>query len=183
MARSLRPIEAAIVCETERLRLRCLCEGDAAFILELLNDADFLRYIGDRQVRTEEDAVRYIRGGPAVSYERYGFGLWRVELMEDSAPVGICGLLKRDALPDVDIGFATLPRFRSRGYTLESAEAVMRWGRERLGLRRIVAITAPDNHASMGVLGKLGFLFERMIRLPGEARDCCLFGSTGHSTR
>jgi RimJ/RimL family protein N-acetyltransferase len=179
MARLRRPTEASIVGETERLRLRRLCERDATFIVELLNDPDFLRYIGDRQVRTEEDAVQYILGGPIVSYERYGFGLWRVERMEDSTPIGICGLLKREALSDVDIGFATLPRFRSQGYTFESAATVMRWGRERLGIRRIVAITAPDNHASKHVLGKLGLAFERMIRLPGETRDCCLFAPTG----
>jgi RimJ/RimL family protein N-acetyltransferase len=179
MARLHRPTEASIVGETERLRLRRLCERDAAFIVELLNDPDFLRYIGDRQVRTEEDAVRYILGGPIVSYERYGFGLWRVERTEDSEPIGICGLLKREALADVDIGFATLPRFRSQGYTFESATTVMRWGKERLGIRRIVAITAPDNHASIRVLGKLGLAYERTIRLPGETRDCCLFAPTG----
>jgi RimJ/RimL family protein N-acetyltransferase len=167
-----------IVCETDRLRLRHLRSQDAAFIVELLNDPDFLRHIGDRRVRTEEDAVRYILEGPAVSFGRYGFGLCLVERREDSIPVGICGLLKREALPDVDIGFATLPRFRLQGYTFESAAATLRWGKERLGLTRIIAITAPDNHASMRVLGKLGLAFERMIRLPGETRECCLFGPT-----
>ena len=176
MARSLPPTEATVVCETDRLRLRHLSERDAAFMVELLNDPDFLRYIGDRQVRTEEDAIRYILAGPVISYERNGFGLCRVERKQDSVAIGICGLLKREALADVDIGFATLPRFRLQGYTFESAAAVMRWGRERLGIGRIVAITAPDNHASKHVLGRLGLAFERMIRLPGEARDCCLFG-------
>ena len=166
------------VLETERLNLRRLNAGDAAFILELLNDPSFLRYIGDRGVRTREDAVRYILEGPVDSYARHGFGLWLVELKDSAAtPAGICGLVKRDTLPDADIGYAFLPRFRSRGYAYESAAAVMRYASGALGLRRVLAITNPDNVGSIKVLEKIGLKFERLVRLAKDAPEIMLFAS------
>ena len=164
-----------IVCETARLRLRRLRCEDAAFILELLNDPDFLQNVGDRQVRSLADAERYILTGPVASYERWGFGLYLMEIRSTGAPAGICGLLRRDGLEDPDIGFALLPRFRGAGYALEAAIAALRYGREVLGLARIVAITAPENHSSMQVLGRLGLKFDRMIQLPGVAGESRLF--------
>lgn len=159
-----------IVLETQRLRLSKLSTADAPFIVELLNDEAFLRYIGDRGVRNVDDACRYIITGPIAMYEAHGFGLWKVELKETGEPVGMCGLLKRDTLPDVDIGFAFLPRFRSRGYGLEAAAAVMDYGRRVVGLRRIVAITSLDNESSASLLGKIGFQFERRME-HGEKRE------------
>lgn len=138
---------------------------DAEFIVELLNDAAFLRFIGDKGVRTTDDARRYILTGPIESYERHGFGLWLVELKGSETPIGMCGLLQRDTLSDVDIGFAFLPSYRSRGYALESAAAVMDYGRKVLGLKRIVAIANEDNAGSIRVLEKIGMSFDRMIRL------------------
>jgi len=170
-----------IVCETERLRLRHLLDADAPFILELLNEPDFIRNIGDRKVRTLEDARGYIQHGPQVSYGKHGFGLFLVELKESGAPIGICGLLKRDYLDDIDVGFALREAYRGRGYAFEAAAAAMRHGRESLGIGRIVAITAPDNHASMGLLRKLGLEFERMLRLPDQTRDTRLFTPTERS--
>jgi [ribosomal protein S5]-alanine N-acetyltransferase len=164
-----------IVCETERLRLRHLLDSDAAFILALLNEPDFIRNIGDREVRTLEDARRYIQHGPMVSYSQHGFGLFLVELRESGAPIGICGLLKRDYLDDVDVGFALLESCRGKGYALEAAQAAMRHGQEDLGISRIVAITAPDNDASMKVLRKLGLEFERTFRIADQLRDTRLF--------
>jgi [ribosomal protein S5]-alanine N-acetyltransferase len=164
-----------IVCETQRLRLRHLSPVDAPFILELLNDPEFIRNIGDRQVRTLDDARLYILDGPVASYEHSGFGLYRVEMKDTSVPIGICGLLKRDYLEDVDVGFALLAPFRGAGFAFEAAAAVLRLGRETLGLERIVAITAPDNDGSIKVLRRLGLEFERMIRVPGEDRDTRLF--------
>jgi RimJ/RimL family protein N-acetyltransferase len=164
-----------IVCETARLRLRHLIETDASFILELLNEPDFIRNIGDREVRTLDAARRYIQHGPVASYSRHGFGLFLVELQDTAAPIGICGLLKRDYLDDVDVGFALRESFRGKGYAFEAASAAMRHGREVLGLGRIVAITSPDNHASMSVLRRLGLEFERMIRIPDQSRDTRLF--------
>ena len=164
-----------IVCETPRLRLRHLNDADAAFILELLNEPDFIRNIGDREVRTLDDARRYIQHGPVASYNQHGFGLWLVELQNTAAPIGICGLLKRDYLNDVDVGFALRESFRGKGYAFEAASAVMQLGKRVLGLERIVAITSPDNHASMSVLRKLGLEFERTVRIPDQSRDTRLF--------
>jgi [ribosomal protein S5]-alanine N-acetyltransferase len=163
--------------ETERLILRRLDEGDAAFILELLNGEAFQRNIGDKGVRTVEDAVRYILEGPVESYARHGFGLWLVELKETGTPAGICGLVKRDALPDADIGYAFLPRFWSRGYAYESAAAVLAYASHALGLRRVLAITNPDNPGSIKVLEKIGLKFERLVRLSDDAPEIMLFAS------
>ena len=160
-----------IVCETPRLRLRHLDDTDAAFILELLNEPDFIRNIGDREVRTLDDARRYIQHGPVASYNQHGFGLWLVELQNTAAPIGICGLLKRDYLNDVDVGFALRECFRGKGYAFEAASAVLQLGKKALGLDRIVAITSPDNHASMSVLRKLGLEFERTVRIPEDRKS------------
>ena len=165
------------VLQTERLSLRKMSPDDAEFIVELLNDSAFLRFIGDKGVRTIEDARQYILTGPMDSYERHGFGLWLVELKGSRTPIGICGLLKRDTLPDVDIGFAFLPQYRSRGYAFESAAAVMNYGRGVLGLRRVVAITNEDNAGSIRVLEKIGMSFDRMIRLSDDGPEIRLLAS------
>jgi ribosomal-protein-alanine N-acetyltransferase len=164
-----------LVLETTRLTLRRLTPADAPFILELLNDPSFLRYIGDKGVRTREDAVGYITAGPIASYERHGFGLFLVELKEGRVPIGICGLLKRDWLEDVDVGFAFLPRFWSQGYARESASAVLDFGRDRWRLARILAITSPDNVASIGLLTKVGFRLDRVARWPDERSEIKVF--------
>ena len=164
--------------ETERLRLRRLDSGDAEFILRLVNDPEWLRYIGDRGVRSLADAERYIASGPAAMYERFGFGLLAVERKADSAPIGICGLLRREVLPDADIGFAFLPEFRGLGYAIESAAAVLAWARDVLGFPRLIAITAPDNRRSRALLEKIGLTFERTLRMPGEREDVAVFGVT-----
>jgi RimJ/RimL family protein N-acetyltransferase len=156
------------VCETERLRLRHLSGADAAFMLELLTDPDYIRNIADRGVRTVEDAERYILAGPAASYEKFGFGLYLVELKESLRAIGLCGLLRRDYHPDVEIGYAFVPAGRGQGYAMESATAVLGLARA-FGVERLVAVTAPDNHASVRVLEKLGFRFEGMVNLPGHA--------------
>ena len=163
------------VLETDRLILRWLSTDDAEFILELLNEPSFLRFIGDKGVRTLDDARNYILNGPVDMYNRLGFGLYLTVLKEGGVPIGICGLIKRDALEDVDIGFAFLPRFWARGYAYESASAVMTYGKVVLGLKCIVAITSPDNHASAKLLEKLGLQFERMVRLSEDAEEVRLF--------
>jgi RimJ/RimL family protein N-acetyltransferase len=167
-----------IVLHTERLVLRRLSAEDAQFILELLNQPSFLRYIGDKGVRNTADAINYIQTGPIASYERFGFGLFLVELKDTAVPTGICGLLKRDSLPDVDVGFAFLPDYCSRGYAFEAAAAVMNYGKEVLGLQRIVAITSLENEASIKLLEKLGMRFEGLIKLGEDQREVRLFGTT-----
>jgi len=166
-----------IVLETERLILRGLNAEDAPFILALLNEPSFLRYIGDKKVRTVQDAEQYILNGPAASYERHGFGLGLVELKETHTPIGICGLLKRDELPDPDIGFAFLPDFWNKGYAFESAAAVLQDARERLNLNRILAITDQDNEASIKLLQKLGFKIERLIKMSTDSTELFLLST------
>jgi RimJ/RimL family protein N-acetyltransferase len=167
------------VIETERLALRQLGPDDAEFIRELLNDADFLRFIGDRGVRTTDDARRYIAEGPSASYARHGFGLWLVERNDDRSPIGICGLLKRDTLPDADIGFAFLPPFRARGYAYESAAAVLAYGARQFGLTRVLAVVNPENTGSIRLLEKLGMRFDRMVRLSEAAPEIKMFVTGG----
>lgn len=164
------------ILETRRLVLRRLSDEDAPFIFELVNDESFLRYIGDRGVRTLDDAREYIQKGPMDSYRRFGFGLYLVQLKESGAPIGICGLLKREVLADVDLGFAFLREYRRKGYGFESAAAVLAYGRNVLGLKRIVAITDPDNDASAQLLEKLGLRFESMVTLTEDGVESKLFG-------
>jgi RimJ/RimL family protein N-acetyltransferase len=154
---------------TARLTLRRFTEEDAGFVLRLLNEPSFLHFIGDRGVRTLDDARRYLRDGPLASYERHGFGLYLVALAADSTPIGMCGLIQREELADVDVGFAFLPEHWSRGYAFEAAAAVVEEGKRTFGLERIAAITTPDNAGSIRVLEKLGLRYERRVRLdPGE---------------
>ncbi|KQL49083.1 hypothetical protein AN963_04730 [Brevibacillus choshinensis] len=164
-----------IVLETERLYLRYQTEDDAAFILELVNDPAWLQFIGDRGVRTLEDARSYIVNGAIRSYEKDGFGFYLVERKEDHALIGMCGLVKRDGLEDVDIGFAFLPAYRSQGYAHEAASAVMQYAIQTLGLTRVVAITTQDNHASGSLLEKIGLRFERLIQMPNDPEVLKLF--------
>jgi RimJ/RimL family protein N-acetyltransferase len=163
------------VLETERLSLRKLTVDDAEFILALLNEPSFLRYIGDKKVRNLDDARQYILNGPVASYERHGFGLNCVELRESHTPIGMCGLLKRDDLPDPDIGFALLPDFWNKGFAFEAAEAVLKDARERLQIQRILAITSLDNEASINLLQRLGFRFDRVVQLSPDGEQLRLF--------
>jgi RimJ/RimL family protein N-acetyltransferase len=154
--------------ETPRLLLRPLRSDDAPFIVELLNDAAFIRYIGDRGVRTLEQAHGYIVNGPIKSYEQFGFGLLCVQLKSDGMRLGMCGLVQRDYFPDPDIGFAFLPTFRSQGYACEAAQAVLGDGQQRLQLKRVVAIVQPDNSASLKLLRRLNFAIERRFKLSAD---------------
>ena len=164
-----------VILSTERLVIREMNDADASFILELLNDPSFIRNIGDRHVRTLDDARAYIRNGPVSSYERLGFGLWLAEL-RDRTPIGMCGLLKRDVLDDVDIGFAYLPAYRSMGYGFEAARGVLDHARDVLRLARVVAIVNANNEASARLLEKLGMTFERMVQPFPDEPPLKLFG-------
>lgn len=168
-----------IVEETERLILRRFAVDDAAFILALLNEPSFLRYIGDKRVRNLEDARQYILNGPVGSYERHGFGIYLVELRETHTPIGMCGLIKREELADPDIGFAFLPTFWKKGFAFEAATAVLHDARGTLGLKRILAITSPDNEASIKLLQRLGLRFERIMKLSAEREQVKLFAGGG----
>jgi len=157
------------IIETPRLRIRRLRDDDAPFILELLNTPGFLQHIGDRQVRDLDGALRYLQQGPYASHARHGHGLDGVELKASGALIGMCGLLRRETLDAPDIGYAFLPEYEGRGYASEAAAAVLRHGREALGIARIVAIVSPGNAASMRVLEKLGLRRDGSVTLPGQA--------------
>lgn len=161
--------------ETERLLLRPLTEEDASFILELLNEPSFIQFIGDRKVRTLDGAKAYINNGPVASYAKHGFGLYLAALKETGEPIGMCGLIKRDTLDDVDIGYAFLPKFWGKGYAVESALAFKNDARDSFGMKRIVAITDPQNAGSIRVLEKIGMTFEKMVRLSQDDIELNLF--------
>ena len=155
--------------------LRQLNERDAAFILGLLNESSFIRFIGDKGARSLDDARRYIAEGPVASYRTNGFGLYLVEIRDSSERIGMCGLVKREALVDVDIGFAFMPAHWSKGYAVEASRVVMQLASARFGIRRVVAITSVDNEASMRVLRKIGLTLEKTCRLPGHENPVNLF--------
>lgn len=171
-----------LVTETERLNLCRFAAEDAEFILKLVNEPAWLRFIGDRGVHSLDDAQQYIRNGPMRSYERSGFGLYLVRLKDGKIPLGMCGLLKREGLEDVDLGFAFLPEFWGKGYAFEAAAAVMAMGRALHGLKKIAAIVSPDNDSSKKLLRKLGFTFEKMVKLPGEALEIELYENTAYGS-
>jgi RimJ/RimL family protein N-acetyltransferase len=165
------------ILETNRLILRQLSTEDAAFILELVNEPSFIQNIGDRGVRTLEDARAYILRVAISSYEKNGFGLYLVELKDSGQSIGMCGLIKRDGLEDVDIGYAFLPRFWLKGYAVEAAAAVKDYARDMLGLKRLVAITDPANQGSIRVLEKIGLKYEKMVRLSADDIELKLFAA------
>lgn len=154
------------IIETERLLLRHLSTEDADFLVVLLNEPSFLANIGDRQVRSVEDARAYVKKGPAAMYEQHGVGLLLVELRDTREPIGMCGLLKRDGIDDYDIGYAFLPKHWGRGYAMEAARAVKLWGIECLDLRRLLAFVAPHNDSSVRLLEKLGFRYDKTVPFP-----------------
>lgn len=153
------------VLETDRLVLRRFTLDDAEFILRLVNEPSWLRYIGDKHVRNLDDARNYLRTGPLHMYEHYGFGMYLVELKDGGVAVGSCGLLKRDSLPEPDIGYAFLPEHWGKGYALEAASAVLKYGHREHRLPRILAITSPDNDRSIKILHGCGMHFKRMIEM------------------
>jgi RimJ/RimL family protein N-acetyltransferase len=163
------------IVKTERLSLRKINTDDAAFILRLLNDPDFIQYVGDKKARDLESAKTYIQEGPVASYQNFGFGLYLVELNDDRAPIGICGILKRDFLDHAELGFALMPGYRGCGYAFEAAQATKEFARIELKLSRVVAITAANNSRSIKLLEKLGLSFDRMFDLPAGGKSVKLY--------
>ena len=165
------------VLETERQILRQLTQDDAEFIFELLNEPSWIQNIGDRNIRTLDDARAYIVKGPGASYAKNGFGLYLIVLKETNESIGMCGLIRREGLEDIDIGYALLPRYWSKGYAVEAAQAVKEYAKDVVGLKRIVAIVDPANQGSIRVLEKIGLRYEKMIRLSADDIDLKLFGT------
>ncbi len=163
------------ILETKRLILREITEDDAEFVLDLLNQPSFIKYIGDRGVRDLDEAREFIRSRYIKSYHDNGYGLYAVELKTGVAPIGMCGFVRRDSLPGPDIGFAFLPQHEGKGYGTESASAMMDHGRDKLGFTRVLAITSQDNHASGRLLEKIGLHFQRLVELPPDNEVLKLF--------
>ena len=160
---------AATRLDTARLTLTELTPEHAPFVLALLNDPAWLRNVGDRGIRTVDGARDYIVAGPITMYAREGFGLWKTALRASGEPIGLCGLIKRPTLDDVDLGFALLPAYRGQGYAQEAAQACVDHARQVAGLRRLVAIVSPANEDSIRLLDALGLRYERMVELtPGD---------------
>jgi len=162
-----------VILETERLRLRTFTMADAPFVLELLNTPNWLQYIGDRGIKTLEQAQSYLANGPILSYNTYGFGLYLVELKESATAIGMCGLLKRNYLEHMDIGYALLPAYEGNGYALEIATATMNYAFTKLHLMHLAAITDTGNERSVRLLEKLGFQLKELITI--ENKDLNLF--------
>ncbi len=156
------------ILETKRLLLRQFEIGDAPFIVGLVNTPGWLEFIGDRKIKTNEDAIRYLQNGPMKSYEQNGFGLSLVELKNDQTPIGMCGILKRDSLENPDIGLAFLPEFTGKGYAFEIAQATLNYAKHELKLEIIYAITIASNIKSIQLLKKIGLEFVKTIR---ESKD------------
>ncbi len=154
-----------IVCETERLTVRHFTLADAEFIIELLNEESFIRYIADKNVRNIADAEHYLTAGPMTSYDKFGFGLSLVLLKDTGTPIGMCGLLKRDELRYPDLGYAFLPRYCGQGYALEAANAVLKSGMKVHSLAQVLAITLPDNLTSNRLLKQAGFVQNGTVNL------------------
>jgi RimJ/RimL family protein N-acetyltransferase len=154
------------ILETERLILSEFTPEDAQFIIALVNTPGWLKYIGDRNIKNKEQAISYLTNGPIKSYKENGFGLWRVELKETSAPIGMCGLLRRDYLEHPDIGFAFLPEYHDQGFAVEAAIATLSFAKDQLHLPTVEAITLPDNHKSIKLLEKIGMKYVQPVYLP-----------------
>jgi RimJ/RimL family protein N-acetyltransferase len=168
---------AKIIHETARLLLSEFDEADTAFILELVNSEGWLKYIGDRQIKTCEAAMAYITNGPRKSYEKHGFGLYAVRLKDTGIPIGMCGLIRRDTLDAPDIGFAFLPAFAGMGYAFEAAAHTLQHAREVLMLERILAVTLPSNERSIHLLEKLGLKNEVTISFSGSSDELLLYAT------
>jgi [ribosomal protein S5]-alanine N-acetyltransferase len=156
------------ILETDRLVLRQFTADDAPFMLDLLTSPPWLRFIGDRGVRTIDDARQYIQNGPMKSYAEFGFGGYLVQLKAADQLIGLCGLFRRETLPDIDLGFAFIPGYEGKGYGYEVASALLSYAKNQLHLDRITAFCDPENQASIRLIEKLGLRFEKPIQFNGK---------------
>ena len=163
------------IIETERLRLREFDSTDGELIFELLNSQGWLKYIGSRSIATIDDAVNYIETKLQKGYRESGFGFYLVELKATGVKTGMCGLVKREGLDDVDIGFALLPQYENKGYAYESSMAVIQYAKNKLKINKLAAITMPSNFTSVKLLEKLGMKFDKKISLPGDPEELFLY--------
>lgn len=147
------------------------------FFVTLVNTPGWIEFIGDRNIKTEAQAIGYLENGPLKSYELHGFGLSMVELKDNKTPIGMCGLLKRETLDHPDIGFAFLPECTGKGYAFEIVKSSLIFAHEQLSIHPILAITVPTNTRSIKLLEKIGMKFVNRFRFPESAHDLMLFSS------
>jgi [ribosomal protein S5]-alanine N-acetyltransferase len=164
-----------VIAQTPRLLLRPLTLHDATFLLDLMNQPSYHRFIGDRGIRDVPGAMDYIQTRFLDSYEKHGYGLYAVVIIGTARLAGICGLVKRETLPQPDLGFAFHPAYWSQGMAREAAQATMQFARETKGLSQLLAVTHPENEPSIRLLQKLGFTFQEMIQFPGDDESLKLF--------
>jgi len=165
----------SMVCKTENLLLREFSASDAAFTLQLLNSKGWLDYIGNKGVHTIEDAKTYLTSGPISNYKKLGFGLYLVELNDNNTPIGMCGLLKREALPNVDIGFAFLPEYMKKGYAREAVKAILDHIHKNLKIKIVLAITQENNQRCIKLLNALGFAYQKNVKLSNDEQELLLY--------
>jgi len=165
------------ILQTPRLFLREFTIDNTGFIVRLLNSPGWLKFIGDRNVKTEEQAQDYLLNGPIKSYRENGFGLSLVGTKDNDTPVGMCGLVKRSNLDHPDIGFASLPEFMGQGYAHEIAQAMLTYAREVLHIKQVLGITVPDNQASINLLQKVGLKFDKSFAFSDDDKELLLFRS------
>ena len=161
--------------ETPRLALRRVTLDDADLMLAIWNDPAFIRFVGDRGVRTLDESRAAMSEGVLRLFERFGYGPYCLVRKSDGERIGICGLFRRDVLENPDIGFALLPHYCGSGLASEAAQAVVAHARDCLGIETLAAIVSPENSASIALLEKLGLSFERGITMPGEDEEICLY--------
>lgn len=156
---------------TERLFIRNLLTTDAEFIYKLVNQESWLRFIGDKNIHTLIDAENYINNGPIMMYHKYGFGLWAVELKSTNTVIGICGLIKRDNLPEIDLGFAFLDQYTNNGYAFEACSHILNHAKNKLNKQAVLAIVMPENTNSIKLLKKLGFCDIKPMQLNANSHN------------
>jgi RimJ/RimL family protein N-acetyltransferase len=161
-------VDSKVILTTPRLVLSEFTPEDAPFIFKLLNTPGWIKYIGTRNINTENDARDYINNKLITSYKQHGFGFYNVRKKDDDEAVGMCGIIKREHLDDPDIGFALLPEYEGNGYAYESASAVMDYAKDTLKFKRLSAITVPFNKSSIKLIEKIGLNFEKMIHENNE---------------
>ena len=169
-------MSALATFNTDRLSLRAVTLDDADLMLAVWNDPEFVKHVGDRGIRTIEDAQEAMREGALLLFEQYGYGPYRVALRECDTAIGICGLFRRDTLDEPDIGYAVLPDYCGKGYAYEASRAIIEYARSDLELTRLIAIISPGNDASIGLIRKLGLEFERMHKMPDDDDEVCIYG-------
>ena len=167
-----------LILQTKNLTFSEFNYHDGLFLVELLNSPNWLKYIGARGVNNELDAIQYIKNVYQKSYQQNGFGFYKVAITATNQPIGLCGIVKRDSLDDIDIGFAFLPAFAGQGFGYEAANATLEYAFNQLNISKIVAMVMPENEVSIALIKKIGMLFTKNIKLPNEDKELMLFEKT-----